>query len=144
MNSGHGHPKVVAAIEAPYRPLLAPGTGQRPLSRRFVDDSKVSDHHAIIPTASPAGRSALGGDDMDRALAERLLQHMGASDKQRELVRLALDTARRVKHALTEATEVDVELPVAGGGEKKITVTRWLSPMPIHRMNSGTKEVTGR
>src|SRR5581483_8687437 len=47
-------PKVVAAIEAPYREWLAPGTGERPLGRRHVDDSKVSDHHAIIPTTTAA------------------------------------------------------------------------------------------
>jgi DNA topoisomerase III len=41
---------IVQAIEAPYRELLAPGTGTRPLSTRFVDDARVSDHHAIIPT----------------------------------------------------------------------------------------------
>jgi DNA topoisomerase-3 len=51
-------PRIVAAIEAPYRDRLAPGTGERPLGRRFVDDSKVTDHHAIIPTAtSPDGVS---------------------------------------------------------------------------------------
>ena len=44
-------PRVVEAIAAPYREHLAPGTGERPLGRRFVDDSKVTDHHAIIPTA---------------------------------------------------------------------------------------------
>jgi DNA topoisomerase-3 len=43
-------PRIVAAIAEPYRALLAPGTGERPLGRRFVDDSKVTDHHAIIPT----------------------------------------------------------------------------------------------
>ena len=43
-------PAVVRAIEAPYQELLAPGTGERPLGRRFVDDAKVTDHHAIIPT----------------------------------------------------------------------------------------------
>ncbi|MGA2740051.1 MAG: DNA topoisomerase 3 [Bryobacteraceae bacterium] len=48
-------PEVVRAIEAPYRALLAPGTGERPLGRRFVDDSKVTDHHAIIPTVMQAG-----------------------------------------------------------------------------------------
>ena len=37
-------------MPAPYREQLAPGTGERPLGRRFVDDSKVTDHHAIIPT----------------------------------------------------------------------------------------------
>ena len=48
-------PAVVAAIAGPYSPLLAPGTGERPLGRRFVDDAKVTDHHAIVPTAI-AGR----------------------------------------------------------------------------------------
>jgi DNA topoisomerase-3 len=54
--------KVTEAIAPAYRDLLAPGTGQRPLSSRFVDDSKVTDHHAIIPTGvSPA--SLLPGSD---------------------------------------------------------------------------------
>ena len=39
--------------QAPYREHLAPGTGERPLGRRFVDDAKVTDHHAIIPTTTP-------------------------------------------------------------------------------------------
>ena len=51
---------VVARSQAPYREHLAPGTGERPLGRRFVDDAKVTDHHAIIPTAtSPANGVAL-------------------------------------------------------------------------------------
>jgi len=41
---------VLQAIEGRYQGLLAPGTGTRPLSRRFVDDAKVADHHAIVPT----------------------------------------------------------------------------------------------
>lgn len=53
-------PKIVSAIAGPYRSQLAPGTGERPLGHRFVDDSKVSDHHAIVPTAvsAPATLSA--------------------------------------------------------------------------------------
>ncbi|MFL6192574.1 MAG: DNA topoisomerase 3 [Thermoanaerobaculia bacterium] len=48
--------EIVAAIRGLYADRLAPGTGERPLSRRFVDDSKVTDHHAILPTTtSPAG-----------------------------------------------------------------------------------------
>jgi DNA topoisomerase-3 len=46
---------IVKAIQAPYAGdtgLLAPGTGDRPLGRRFVDDAKVTDHHAILPTAT--------------------------------------------------------------------------------------------
>ena len=53
--------KVTAAIAEPYGEAIAPGTGSRPLNRRFVDDAKVSDHHAIIPTTV---RSPLpGGSD---------------------------------------------------------------------------------
>ena len=80
--------------------------------------------NGVFQVKSTGGDSALGGDDMDRALAERLLQEMGAAANSLELVRLALDTARRVKHGLTEGAAASVELPVAGGGEKKITVTR--------------------
>jgi DNA topoisomerase-3 len=52
-------PRIVDAIAGPYRELLAPGTGERPLGRRFVDDSKVTDHHAIIPTTSSAEGASL-------------------------------------------------------------------------------------
>src|SRR3954453_9453724 len=38
-------PQVVAAIAGPYHDRLAPGTGERPLGRRYVDDGKVTDHH---------------------------------------------------------------------------------------------------
>ncbi len=43
-------PEVVRAIEGSFPGKLAPGTGERPLGARFVDDAKVADHHAIIPT----------------------------------------------------------------------------------------------
>jgi DNA topoisomerase-3 len=53
-----GLAKVVEAIAAPYRNQLAPGTGTRPLGGRFVDDSKVTDHHAIIPTGGSSASLA--------------------------------------------------------------------------------------
>ena len=43
-------PRIVEVISGRYREHLAPGTGERALGKRYVDDSKVSDHHAIIPT----------------------------------------------------------------------------------------------
>ena len=43
-------PRVVAALAPTWGRLFAPGTGERPLGSRFVDDAKVSDHHAIVPT----------------------------------------------------------------------------------------------
>ena len=54
---------VVTAIAGPYSPHLAPGTGERPLGRRFVDDSKVTDHHAIVPTAVSAAGLVLSRDE---------------------------------------------------------------------------------
>ena len=44
-------PRLSAVISGRYQQHLAPGTGERALGKRYVDDSKVSDHHAIIPTA---------------------------------------------------------------------------------------------
>ena len=54
---------VVDAISGPYEKLLAPGTGERPLGKRFVDDAKVSDHHAIIPTTVSQDRVNLAPDE---------------------------------------------------------------------------------
>ena len=54
---------VVAAVATPYASFLAPGTGGRPLGRRFVDDAKVTDHHAILPTAVPADGLDLTRDE---------------------------------------------------------------------------------
>ncbi|MBV8552620.1 MAG: DNA topoisomerase 3 [Acidobacteriaceae bacterium] len=56
-------PRIIKSIEAPYREQLAPGTGERLLGRRFVDDSKVSDHHAIIPTAASPSAAKLAPEE---------------------------------------------------------------------------------
>jgi DNA topoisomerase III len=56
-------PRIVKNVEGPCRAHLAPGTGERALGRRFVDDSKVTDHHAIIPTATPPEKANLSADE---------------------------------------------------------------------------------
>ena len=68
--------RVVRTIEAPYREWLAPATGERPLGRRFVDDSKVTDHHAIIPTTTSPERTSLSSDERKiyDMVCRRLLQ----------------------------------------------------------------------
>ena len=44
-------PGIAAAIASGYdASLIAEGTGTRPLGKRHVNDSRVTDHHAIIPT----------------------------------------------------------------------------------------------
>jgi DNA topoisomerase-3 len=56
-------PRIVQAVAGPYRELLAPGTGEKPLGRRYVDDTKVTDHHAIIPTVTSPERVDLSPDE---------------------------------------------------------------------------------
>jgi molecular chaperone HscA len=81
----------------------------------------------VFQVKSTGGDSALGGDDMDRALAEEIFALAGrdpASASPRE-VRVVLDLARRVKHGLTDAEVVDVESPLARGASLSITRARF-------------------
>src|SRR5579883_2252436 len=68
---------VIKAIRGRYDDAqIAPGTGQRSLSARFVDDTKVSDHHAIIPTATNPAKANLseGEAHLYDLICRRLLQ----------------------------------------------------------------------
>jgi molecular chaperone HscA len=81
----------------------------------------------IFQVRSTGGDSALGGDDMDRSIAERMLVAMGcqsADTQTPEVVSLVLDAARRAKHALTDVHEVSVELPQLGGGNVSFELER--------------------
>jgi molecular chaperone HscA len=78
----------------------------------------------VFQVKSTGGDSALGGDDMDRALAQVLLERAGLGEKGAQsptVVRHALDVARAVKHGLTTALEVDAEV-IPGG--KSVSITR--------------------
>ena len=54
---------IVAAVSSSYKQQLALGTGERPLGKRYVDDSKVTDHHAIIPTTVSPEKIHLAEDE---------------------------------------------------------------------------------
>lgn len=57
-------PKIVDAVTGHYdAAALAAGTGSRPLGPRFVDDARVSDHHAIVPTTVEARLDRLSEDE---------------------------------------------------------------------------------
>ena len=56
-------PAIVRTIAGPYREHLATGTGEKPLGRKFIDDTKVTDHHAIIPTVTSPDRADLSPDE---------------------------------------------------------------------------------
>jgi molecular chaperone HscA len=79
----------------------------------------------VFQVKSSGGDSALGGDDMDRAIAEVLLEQMGVGvARPPEVVALVLSAARELKHALTTATEATIELPAQGGATIQAKLTR--------------------
>ena len=82
----------------------------------------------VFQVRSTGGDSALGGDDMDRALAEVLARATWASTRSRappeRRARRARRRARSVKHALTERDAVELELPARGSGDRVASTSR--------------------
>ncbi len=56
-------PEIVLAIRGPYDEIIDTFTGTTPLSSRFVDDTQVTDHHAIIPTGKRGPHKGLSADE---------------------------------------------------------------------------------
>jgi molecular chaperone HscA len=76
----------------------------------------------VFQVRSTGGDSQLGGDDMDRAIAQELLLKLGFDQGRQtpQLVRLVLDESRKAKHALTTLDFVDAEVP----GQRLVRITR--------------------
>jgi len=71
----------------------------------------------VFQVKSTGGDSALGGDDMDRVLAERMLReaNIEIATAPPGVVRSALDQARAVKHVLTDDASAKWELAETKG-----------------------------
>jgi molecular chaperone HscA len=80
------------------------GGGTFDITILFLEDG-------VFQVKSTGGDSALGGDDMDRLIAEKLFAQMNVTSSAAppELVREVLDLARSVKHGLTTKEIVSVE-----------------------------------
>ncbi|HEY1954659.1 MAG TPA: Fe-S protein assembly chaperone HscA [Polyangiaceae bacterium] len=92
----------------------------------------------VFQVKSTGGDSQLGGDDMDRAIANEVLEQLGwlaaEKSKPRQLtkspkltpavVRLVLDQARGMKHVLTTKDVVEAEVPLPDGGTRVVRITR--------------------
>ncbi len=78
--------------------------------------------NGIFQVRSTGGDSQLGGDDMDRAIAEEILRALGFERERQTplLVRMVLDEARKAKHALTDAESVEAEVR----GQPSVVITR--------------------
>jgi molecular chaperone HscA len=68
----------------------------------------------VFQVVATGGDAALGGDDFDHAVAERLLSERGIDRPDLRAVRAALATARRIKEALSDAEEANGILDIAG------------------------------
>jgi molecular chaperone HscA len=82
--------------------------------------------NGVFQVKSTGGDSQLGGDDMDRALADEIFTQLRFSEEARSApgtVRLVLDAARQIKHALTDSPEVEAE--IEGLGVVRITRERF-------------------
>ena len=55
--------KVITAIRKTYENLILPETGETLLNSRYVNDQKVTDHHAIIPTGLSIERLSLSDEE---------------------------------------------------------------------------------
>ena len=91
-------PKIISNIRAPYESLIAPNAGKVPLSNRFVDDAKVSDHHAIIPTTSKPESNSMSADE----------QRVFDLICRRLLMAWSLDFITQVTTVITEIEKLDL------------------------------------
>nr|PZN29420.1 MAG: Fe-S protein assembly chaperone HscA [Pseudomonadota bacterium] len=79
----------------------------------------------VFQVQSTGGDSALGGDDMDRAIAERMLAELAPQDARTpELVSLVLELAREAKHVLTERETVELDVHAPGAAPRRFTLSR--------------------
>jgi molecular chaperone HscA len=68
----------------------------------------------VFQVIATGGDAALGGDDFDHAIAERLLSERGIVAPDIRAVRAALACARRIKEALSDADRASGILEIAG------------------------------
>lgn len=80
----------------------------------------------LFEVKSTGGDSQLGGDDMDRLLASAILAEHGLVESELSSAekRAALVAARQIKHALTEASSVELDLAALVKKPATFSITR--------------------
>ncbi len=125
--------KVLRLLNEPTAAAVAYGLDRRPegvhaiydLGGGTFDISILRLHRGVFEVLATAGDTALGGDDMDHALADWLMQQAGLhtlSDSGR--LRALREQARTLKEALTNADQVAVEVQRPDGTDWTGTLAR--------------------
>jgi molecular chaperone HscA len=125
--------KVLRLLNEPTAAAVAYGLDRRPegvhaiydLGGGTFDISILRLHRGVFEVLATAGDTALGGDDMDHALADWLMQQAGLhtlSDPGR--LRALREQARTLKEALTNADQVAVEVQRPDGTDWTGTLAR--------------------
>lgn len=82
-------------------------------------------NRGVFEVMATAGDSALGGDDMDMAIAHWVMQEAGISDDvDHAQIRRLMQEARRAKEALTDSDQVDVVIERMDGSSWQGVLTR--------------------
>ncbi|HHJ13294.1 MAG TPA: Fe-S protein assembly chaperone HscA [Gammaproteobacteria bacterium] len=89
------------------------------------DVSVLRLNQGVFEVLATAGDTALGGDDMDRLLAEWMMQEAGlADDPDHALQRRLMDAACAAKERLTEVDSTDIRLDLGEGRHWESELTR--------------------
>ncbi len=123
--------EVVRLLAEPTAAALAYGLDQRrqglfavyDLGGGTFDVSILKLTGGVFEVLATAGDSRLGGDDLDRALAERLLAGSGL-ERTPEVLRRAAAAAQRLREALSSQEEVAAELDLGGGAAVAVRLGR--------------------
>jgi Fe-S protein assembly chaperone HscA len=126
--------EVIRLLNEPTAASLAYGLNQREQGVIAVYDfgggtfdiSLLRIHDGIFEVIATSGDTRLGGDDMDRRLADRLLESVPAELRTHpEVNRVVLDAAEHAKIELTTAADAVAHIAVpAHGVDVQTTVTR--------------------
>ena len=122
---------VYRLLNEPTAAAVAYGLDQNPdgliaiydLGGGTFDISLLHLNKGVFEVLSTGGDSALGGDDMDHAIAEWLIEQAQIGDVDALLFRQLMSAARQAKEALTDASETEIRLQ-ADGLDFHTTLTR--------------------
>lgn len=125
--------QVLRLLNEPTAAAVAYGLDRRPegvhaiydLGGGTFDISILRLHRGVFEVLATAGDTALGGDDMDHALADWLLQQAGLQGLQDAgRLRALREQARALKEALTDQTQVAVAIERMDGSVWQGELTR--------------------